>query len=91
MSARTANRRADLIAPVRATLRIAVIAVIAGAALSALLLCACDTNVLGTPTSAVCTEAGAQCQLPTGPLGVCERAQCPAGVASPCFECISQH
>ncbi len=88
MSARIANRRADLIAPVCATLRIAAIA---GAVLSALLLCACDTNVLGTPTSTVCTEAGAQCQLPTGPLGVCERSQCLDGVASPCFECISQH
>ncbi len=59
--------------------------------LAALLLSACDASVLAIAPSTVCTEAGAQCQLPTGPLGVCERSQCPTGVGSPCFECISQH
>ena len=56
-----------------------------------LLLSACDASLLATEPSGVCTEAGAQCQLPTGPLGVCERSQCAAGETSPCFECVSQH
>lgn len=58
---------------------------------TALLFTGCDASLLETAPSGVCTEAGAQCQLPTGPLGVCERSQCPSGVPSPCFECISQH
>ena len=41
--------------------------------------------------SAACTESGAQCLLPEGPLGVCERSPCPVGAASPCFKCTSQH
>ena len=57
----------------------------------ALSLTACDASVLESAAPTVCTEAGAQCQLPTGPLGVCERAQCPAGAVGPCYECISQH
>ena len=57
----------------------------------ALLLSGCDASLLESAPASVCTEAGSQCQLPTGPLGVCERAQCPAGAPSPCFECISQH
>ncbi len=60
-------------------------------ALSASLLNACDASVLTTAPSTVCTEAGAQCQLPNGPLGVCERSQCPDGTNAPCFACISQH
>ena len=60
-------------------------------ALSAIPLTACDASVFATAPSAVCAEAAAQCQLPTGPLGVCERTQCPAGATGPCYECISQH
>jgi hypothetical protein len=66
-------------------------ALIADLVLAALLLTACDASVLEAAPSTVCTEAGVQCQLPTGPLGVCERSQCPADAPSPCFECISQH
>ena len=60
-------------------------------AFAALFLPACDASVLESAPSTVCTEPGAQCQLPTGPLGVCERTQCPAGAVGPCYECISQH
>lgn len=57
----------------------------------ALFLTACDASVLESAAPTVCTEAGAQCQLPTGPLGVCERSQCPADAIGPCYDCISQH
>jgi hypothetical protein len=64
---------------------------IAAVVAAALLVAGCDASVLTSAPSTVCTEAGSQCQLPDGPLGVCERSQCPAGVSPPCFECISQH
>ena len=60
------------------------------AALSALLLLGCDGFGSAGP-SATCTEAGVQCQLPEGPLGVCERSPCPSGEAPPCFSCTPQH
>lgn len=44
----------------------------------------------GSP-GARCVESGAQCQLPDGPLGVCERAACAPGAAPPCFQCTPQH
>ena len=54
-------------------------------------LVACDFGSLqGTPPE-TCTESGVQCQLPAGPLGVCERSQCGASDTPPCFRCISQH
>lgn len=81
MSARISRLRAPATAALRATL-------IVGAAV---LLTACDASVLESAPATVCTEAGAQCQLPTGPLGVCERTQCPDGTNAPCFACISQH
>ncbi len=56
-----------------------------------LLLSACDANLVAEAPSTICTETGAQCQLPTGPLGVCERTLCAGGEISVCFECISQH
>jgi hypothetical protein len=40
---------------------------------------------------AECREEGVQCQLPEGPLGVCERSQCEPGHAPPCYRCIAQH
>jgi len=52
---------------------------------------ACDGGAVSPPPTAVCDQAGAQCQLPEGPLGVCERSACEAGAAAPCFQCISQH
>ena len=36
----------------------------------------CEPMSVTSPASAVCSEAGVQCQLPEGPLGVCERAPC---------------
>jgi hypothetical protein len=57
----------------------------------AVVLSACDPSAISTPPSALCSEAGAQCQLPEGPLGVCERAPCPPGDAQPCFDCVPQH
>ena len=52
---------------------------------------ACDSRSPSNNPSAVCTEPGAQCALPDGPLGVCERSPCPEGAASPCFRCTPQH
>lgn len=52
---------------------------------------ACDGSSLSAPPSAACREAGAQCQLPEGPLGVCERGACGAGESEPCFACVPQH
>ena len=79
---------ARALAPARRRL---VLGLIALSALSALLLTACDASVLTTAPSTLCAEVGAQCPLPTGPLGVCERMQCPAGATGPCYACISQH
>ena len=58
---------------------------------AALALTGCDPDAISSAPSARCAEVGAQCALPGGPLGVCERAPCPAGASPPCFECISQH
>ncbi len=61
------------------------------AAITALILLACDPGSLSTGPSATCTESGVQCQLPEGPLGVCERSQCMPGATPPCFQCTPQH
>ena len=61
------------------------------AIISALVLTACDPSSLSTAPPAACTASGAQCQLPEGPLGVCERSRCPPGETSPCFKCTPQH
>jgi hypothetical protein len=53
-------------------------------------LVACDFGSRGAPPE-TCTESGVQCQLPAGPLGVCERSRCGATETAPCFQCISQH
>jgi len=60
-----------------------------GAAL--LTVSGCDVGEPSNGPSAACTEAGAQCTLPSGPLGVCERSPCPPDATGPCFACISQH
>ena len=61
------------------------------AAFTALALAACDPISLSSGPAATCIEPGAQCQLPDGPLGVCERSPCPAGAPPPCFQCTPQH
>jgi hypothetical protein len=60
-------------------------------AFAAFALLACDSSSLSRSPPVFCTEAGALCKLPQGPLGVCERSACPDGGSSPCFRCTSQH
>ena len=59
--------------------------------LGALALMGCDGTDFSSGAPASCTEVGAQCRLPNGPLGVCERSHCPAGQTPPCFQCTPQH
>jgi hypothetical protein len=61
------------------------------AAMTPLVLLACDPSSLSAGPSAVCTESGARCQLPKGPIGICERSQCAPGATLPCFQCTPQH
>ena len=61
------------------------------AVIPAFALLGCDPGALSTVAPATCAESGAQCQLPAGPLGVCERSRCPPGAAPPCFECTPEH
>ena len=52
----------------------------------------CDFSSLSAPpVSTACTQIGSQCQLPDGPLGVCEQTHCKPGQQPPCFTCTSQH
>jgi hypothetical protein len=51
----------------------------------------CDAAFLVEAPVQLCTEAGVQCQLAKGPLGVCERATCEDAEAEPCFVCTPQH
>ncbi len=56
------------------------------------LLCtACDSSSLSEPAPTISTSIGSQCQLPNGPLGVCQEVPCEPGVQRPCFKCTSQH
>lgn len=52
---------------------------------------ACDMAAVSEPAPTACVEAAAQCQLPDGPLGVCERSTCEPGAQPPCFQCVPQH
>ena len=54
-------------------------------------LIACDSGLSSGGPPETCTESGVQCQLPAGPLGVCERSQCGATETPPCFKCTPQH
>lgn len=54
-------------------------------------LLGCEPSSTAPRADAACREAGVQCALPDGPLGVCERAACPSGAVDPCFVCVSQH
>lgn len=42
---------------------------------------------------ATCTKLGAKCQLPDGPLGVCDYGPCPPSdeKKGTCLRCVSQH
>jgi hypothetical protein len=51
----------------------------------------CDSSLIAESPSYTCIEAGDQCILPSGPLGVCERTACASDSDSPCFQCVSQH
>ena len=51
----------------------------------------CDTGSFATAPPPPCREAGAQCPLADGPLGVCERAPCGPDATPPCFACTPQH
>lgn len=52
---------------------------------------ACDASQFSEVPSLHCVEPGTQCQLPEGPLGVCESLPCLPGQSPPCFRCTSQH
>ena len=56
-----------------------------------LFLFGCDPGPLTGGPSLDCSEVGVQCQLSSGPLGVCERTICVGGQTSPCFVCTPQH
>ncbi|MHA7837666.1 MAG: hypothetical protein ACX98W_09430 [bacterium] len=51
----------------------------------------CEQDFLTEGPDARCTEVGAQCVLPDGPLGVCESIACGEGESPPCFVCTPQH
>jgi hypothetical protein len=51
----------------------------------------CDSGALIEGPAPEYSEAGVQCALPDGPLGVCERRRCNVEETSPCFQCTSQH
>jgi len=53
-------------------------------------LCGCDGS-MSTPLTGACTEIGAQCERPEGPLGVCQAVACSASTPAPCFRCTAQH
>ena len=60
-------------------------------ATTALVLAACDLDSISSGAPQTCREAGTQCALPEGPLGVCERTNCASGDPGPCFRCTPQH
>ena len=51
----------------------------------------CDLDSISSSAPTTCREAGSQCALPEGPLGVCERTTCAPGEPPPCFRCTPQH
>jgi len=69
----------------RSIRRAALVLVVAG------LCAACDASLSSPPVSSSCAQIGAQCQLPGGPLGVCQELACAPGATAPCFTCTSQH
>jgi len=73
--------------PLPRRLRAALLVLLAGAAAGV----GCDAGFVSGPPPSTCSETGAQCRLPEGPLGVCERTPCPEGEEPPCFVCTPQH
>jgi len=59
------------------------------AAATATTVAGCDMSASSMPTE--CRVLGAQCQLASGPLGVCENVAFKSGDAGPCFHCVDQH
>jgi hypothetical protein len=57
-------------------------------ALSFSLLAACEK---APPIPETCSKAGDKCQLPSGPLGICDSVPCKTGQPGPCLKCMSQH
>ena len=55
------------------------------------LLLGCGRDATKPAALATCTEQGTQCQLPEGPLGVCEQSHCRLDEKPPCYRCIPQH
>jgi len=52
---------------------------------------ACD-SMSEPAVPASCAETGNRCQLPDGPVGVCQETACAAAESTPpCFKCTSQH
>ena len=60
-------------------------------AFASIFLMGCDAQLFSSPPATKCTEAAVQCELPDGPLGVCERVACSEGQPKPCFQCTPQH
>jgi hypothetical protein len=60
-------------------------------AIGAFSVLGCDFGSLSSAPPETCTEAGVQCALAAGPLGVCERSSCAVGATAPCFQCTPQH
>lgn len=61
------------------------------AAALAVLLCCAACEGIGTAPPSSCAAIGARCQLPGGPIGVCQQTPCTGGAVSPCFVCTPQH
>lgn len=59
--------------------------------LASLLGLGCGRDATKPAQLAECKEEGTQCQLPEGPLGVCEQSHCVPGQVPPCYRCIPQH
>ncbi len=60
--------------------------------LLATLCSACESGSMSDAAiPAACSQIGAQCQRPEGPIGVCQETHCAAGAQPPCFTCTSQH
>lgn len=52
----------------------------------------CEPGDFAAPAPpAGCAAIGALCQLPDGPIGVCQEAPCATGATPPCFTCTPQH
>lgn len=61
--------------------------------LSLALLAGCPDSMPRTSPSAptVCERAGQPCQLPDGPMGVCNESLAAECETPPCLACFSQH